>query len=48
MLFRAIIIFCIGLLTCSAAPIWVAKEKETVVLLGDTFFERDYRQANSV
>lgn len=42
MLFRAIAFFCFGLLTCSAAPVWEPKEKETVVLLGDTFFERDY------
>ena len=42
MIFRAFGIFCFSLLVCSAAPLWEPKEKETVVLLGDTFFERDY------
>ena len=29
--------------TCGlAGPVWTLQERETVVLLGDTFFERDY------
>lgn len=46
MLTRMIFLFGLATLLSAASPVWTATQDETVVLLGDTFFERDYRQGH--
>jgi hypothetical protein len=43
---RMMFVFGIATLLSSAAPVWTPAKNETVVLLGDTFFERDYNQCH--
>ena len=46
MLHRIIVFLGLATLLSSAAPLWTPAKNETVVLLGDTFFERDYNQGH--
>ena len=46
MLHRIIVFLGLATLLSSAAPAWTPAKDETVVLLGDTFFERDYNQGH--
>jgi len=46
MLTRMIFLFGLATLLSAASPVWTATQDETVVLLGDTFFEREYRQGH--
>lgn len=43
MMYRFILLILLSPCSLFAQGPWVPKEKETVVLLGDTFFERDYQ-----
>lgn len=46
MVARFIFLLGLGTLLSSAQPAWTPTQDETVVLLGDTFFERDYHQGH--
>lgn len=46
MFYRLLFFTGLASLIAAAEPIWTPAKNETVVLLGDTFFERDYRQGH--